>query len=240
MVTYADRYYFQSHIFHCQIDDGMVLLDLNSERYIGLGSKEVSALAPFVKSLKTGPCNWTQDSPSRADAMDFVNHLIRLNILTCIPPQRISNTSDQCELKQDLLHHDLIITDRALRVVDIFRFIRACAFAAFMLKTFTLKHIIDLVRRRKANQLTSISLEEVGDLGRLFLGLRPFAFSGKNNCLYESLALLLFLSQYNVFPVWVIGVQTHPFLAHSWVSHNGLLLTGEVEMTKHMSPILAV
>jgi len=74
----------------------------------------------------------------------------------------------------------------------------------------------------------------------LFRRLRPLAFTAKDQCLFHALALVRFLAFYSVFPVWVVGVRTRPWAAHSWVQQGTLLLDSNPEHVCEYTPILSV
>jgi hypothetical protein len=65
-------------------------------------------------------------------------------------------------------------------------------------------------------------------------------FGAQDACLYDSLALLRFLSYYGVFPTCVIGVQTGPFGAHCWVQYQAVVFNDAPEYVRRFTPILAV
>ena len=72
-----------------------------------------------------------------------------------------------------------------------------------------------------------------------FLSLRPL-FPRKYLCLFDSLALLEFLSKYGLHPSWVFGVQPDPFEAHCWLQHQDTILNDTVEVVSTYTPIMAV
>jgi hypothetical protein len=84
----------------------------------------------------------------------------------------------------------------------------------------------------------SLDLVEVFGRVQIFRRLRRLFFSEKNRCLFNALALVLFLQRYGHFPLFVIGVKTRPFGAHSWVQHEQILLDGEPASVCHFVPIL--
>jgi hypothetical protein len=67
-----------------------------------------------------------------------------------------------------------------------------------------------------------------------------FLFSSKDECLYDSLALLEFLARYRIYPDWVFGVQTRPFAAHCWVQQGDIVFNDTVEHVTGYSPIMIV
>jgi hypothetical protein len=72
-----------------------------------------------------------------------------------------------------------------------------------------------------------------------FNRLRPLYNRGYL-CLFDSLALLLFLAKYQLFPRWTFAVQSEPFAAHCWVQEQDVVLNDTVERVQPYTPILAV
>jgi hypothetical protein len=54
------------------------------------------------------------------------------------------------------------------------------------------------------------------------------------------LVLVEFLSIYGLHSTWVVGVQTMPFGAHSWVQIDDCVLNGPVNYVRAFTPILAI
>jgi hypothetical protein len=99
------------------------------------------------------------------------------------------------------------------------------------------------VRRRKARRArdtTNIDLKKTQDLLRVFHWLQPALYTAKDRCLFDSLVLTEFLSRYEIYPAWVIGVKAFaPFSAHSWVQQGALALNEFPERLEAFRPIVA-
>jgi hypothetical protein len=70
--------------------------------------------------------------------------------------------------------------------------------------------------------------------------MRLLAFTAYKHCLYDSLTLVSYLALEGQFPRWVIGVQTNPFGAHSWVQCGATVLNDQHERVRRFRPILVV
>jgi len=66
------------------------------------------------------------------------------------------------------------------------------------------------------------------------------AFPRNYLCLYDSLALMLYLAYFSVFPNWVFGVRSNPFMAHCWVQYGRTVLNGTDEEARSYTPIMIV
>ncbi|RZI56887.1 MAG: lasso peptide biosynthesis B2 protein [Rubrivivax sp.] len=70
--------------------------------------------------------------------------------------------------------------------------------------------------------------------------LRPLAFTARDRCLHDSLALTMFLASEGHRARWVIGVKLSPFGAHSWVQYGRTVLNDQHDYVRAFRPILVV
>lgn len=122
------------------------------------------------------------------------------------------------------------------------RFLAAARHATRLLAKGSLAEAVTHVGRLKQGQIAGhepFEREQIGHAVDVFCKLRPLY--GRNRlCLFDSLALLEFLSCKGLYPTWVFGVTIEPFQAHCWVQTRGLLLNDTVEAISHYTPIMAV
>jgi hypothetical protein len=122
-------------------------------------------------------------------------------------------------------------------------FFTASAFAKFILRTWPFERVIRRVKLRKESlgrKASPLDAEQARKLVEAFLRYRVFLFSSKDECLYDSLALLEFLARYGIYPDWVFGVQTRPFAAHCWVQHGEIVFNDTVEHVTGYTPIMVI
>lgn len=62
--------------------------------------------------------------------------------------------------------------------------------------------------------------------------------TGPGQCLFDSLALKLFLAKYGLFPQWVFGVRLNPFSAHCWLQHGETLVNDSLDFVGRFTPIM--
>jgi hypothetical protein len=74
----------------------------------------------------------------------------------------------------------------------------------------------------------------------IFNHLRPLAFTSRNRCLFDSIALVLFLARNDLATHLVIGVTVRPFAAHAWVQDRCDVLSDLHENVRRFTPILIV
>lgn len=173
---------------------------------------------------------------------------------TSLPPARRGLESDD----------DVSLPE--VRAVDALRFLRSSVQAHWWLRRYSLESIAKRVdfrraaigaRRALGTRISGADLErspatdasprradvEASTLraaALTFERLRPFAFTARDRCLRDSLALMGFLSPLGLNAHWVIGVRTRPFGAHSWVQYGDLVLNDHHEHVRAYQPILIV
>ena len=86
----------------------------------------------------------------------------------------------------------------------------------------------------------ALDVDRARRLVEAFARYRVFLFSSRNECLFDSLALIEFLARYDIYPDWVFGVQTRPFAAHCWVQHGDIVFNDTVEYVGGFTPIMVV
>lgn len=65
-------------------------------------------------------------------------------------------------------------------------------------------------------------------------------YSAHDRCLAKSIALLAALRRSKVDAHLIFGVTARPFAAHCWVQSDGMVLNGDVALTRLFTPILVV
>jgi hypothetical protein len=132
--------------------------------------------------------------------------------------------------------------DGTTRVADVLHFAAAYLRAWYSLRRRPLSSTVRAVHARKLRWQRAGGFEttRAAELVDVFRRLRPFVFAAEGRCLLHALTLVEFLSFYDLFPDWVIGVTTQPWGAHSWVQSGKFLLDTNPEKVCHFTPILVV
>jgi len=114
--------------------------------------------------------------------------------------------------------------------------------ARLALRCWPIGSVVGRVQARKARfgVARSFNAASARSLVAAFIHLRPLLFATRDACLADSLALVLFLARYRLFPTWVFGVQTGPFAAHCWVQEAGVVFNDTPEHVRRYTPILTV
>ena len=230
------RLRMSDHVRMCIVDDQAVLLDLNRSRYIGLSSRQWEIVAATL-ALSGSPAT---GSSALAGGAALVAPLIRAQLLTTSPIKRAHRL---VPLASAVASFDsgARAPEAGIGLRCLYDFAAAAALAAMWLRLRSLEFIVQKVERRNiAHELSNSPDRDsrLGDAVSAFDRLRPLAFTSKDKCLYDSLALALFLARRGVPVRWVIGVATRPFRAHSWVQDGGEVLNDLHDNVRRYSPIL--
>jgi Transglutaminase-like superfamily len=241
------RYALAGHVFVCVNGEHLVLLDLKEDRYWALDAAQTAGLALLVPGwpVKGAASDSGEAVPEAAGVVEVLQS--RGILLDGIPPGK-----DATPVRAVPPVHELISeidgtseTERSAGASqgNWFTFFAAAAFAKFAMRTWPFERVIARVRRRKervGTQSGKLDAERARRLVEAFGRYRIFMFSSKNECLYDSFALVEFLHRYRIYPDWVFGVQARPFAAHCWVQHGDIVFNDTVEHVSGYTPIMVV
>lgn len=233
------KYWLPMHIRIAPDANGAVLLDLQRNRYFGIGSKETQAIARVALNLPYQPR--ALPPQSMEESLAIAARLTSAGLLTAAEPSSPQLGMGQIDLDGALssVGHEIEVP-HVLHPGHVLQFFRACAWAKLSLRHRSLYWIAQSITRRKQAAGAAFQLEDGAALVGIFRRLRPLAFTAQDRCLFHALALVRFLSYYQVFPSWVIGVRLRPWAAHSWVQHHTLLLDASPEEVCEYAPILVI
>lgn len=235
-------YFIRRHVHYCEAGRQVIFLDLRRDKYLAIGSAQRCALSGQVEGWPAGSDDATTDPPQRSSE-PVIRSLLELGVLTADASLGKQAAHPLIESVNEPLVDDDFEPRICIRGAYLCSFVLACARAKFALRLRSLEHVVAAVRRRKERALQgggAFDLSKSRELVAIFNRLRPFIFTARNACLFDSLALIEFLAMHDSYPMWVIGVHTQPFTAHSWVQHNELSFNGPVEFLRRFTPILAV
>jgi len=236
--------YLQQHVYACGIPD-VILLDLRKNRYLAIPERQSRLLAALVPGWPHAPSEGDdQIDPTSAFAIKAIDDLIAREILTTTP-SRGKNAMPATIAKpaRSLIPAPQLIptpsastTQRARRLPAL---VRAALTAAFQLKFRRIETVVAAVAARRSRAHRDAPLD-TASLMEDFYWLRPFVFSGSQQCLFHSLTLLHFLAAFNVYPHWVFGVRKAPFGAHCWVQEDSTICNDTADRVAMFTPIMIV
>lgn len=239
----AQPYFIPRHVHLCETGNQVIFLDLRRDKYLAIGRAERQALTGVVSGWRTDDTAATATSapPSRRD--DVIQSMLKLGLLTTDERVGKAAVPPVVDLVTEALVDDDFERKKRAGIGAVTNFLFACARAKAALTMQPLEKIVGAVRGRKERSAACedmLDLAKCRDLVSTFDRLRPFVFTFKDACLFDSLALIEFLALHKTYPTWLIGVAAQPFAAHSWVQHRQLVFNSSVEYARHHTPILAV
>jgi hypothetical protein len=239
-------YFIPRHVHLCQTGNQVIFLDLRRDKYLAIGKAERQAMSGQVNGW---PAHDDHSDGAvhthypRGSSEPVIRSMLELGLLT--PDANTGKHATHPAIES--VNESLVDEPPEQRISICYRhlptFLLACARARATLRLRSLEHAVESVRRRKARSLrhaSAFDLRKNRELVATFDRLRPFVFTARDACLFDSLALIEFLAMHDSYPTWVIGVHTQPFSAHSWVQHNEFSFNGPVEFLRRFTPILAV
>jgi hypothetical protein len=221
--------------------DQAILLDLRNDQYLALDGESTRHLGlALIERPATAAA--TGGTLQAVDAT--IQQLLNRDVLTLDshdgkPAVAISTPMPTRTLLSPV--HILGGSVRASRRIELSRIgplLGAAMRAKLWLRMREIEWIVNTLSRQTARATLNQPLAE--ELVSLFFDSRPFLFSARNACLYDSLALLLFLRRFDICPDWVFGVRTGPFAAHCWLQSGNVVLNDSVENVRSYTPIMAV
>ena len=233
------------HVRACKSDGQVILLDLRRSKYIGIGGRQLPVLARAVDGWPTDS-DEAHESVGASNVAALTGPLLLQGLLTIRPfdhptPHKAADVIEEATASLDA---EDAIQDRPLGSAHVLRMIRSAAVAAMWLRWRSLQSIAHAVATRRARIEARITETRSQDALRLEVAaydkLRPLLFTARDRCLHDSLALIGFLAAEGMFPRWVIGVQTRPFGAHSWVQSGATVLNDHPDRVRRFRPILVV
>ena len=228
-----------------------MLLDLQRDKYVGVDREQMASLAERVQGWPwsgvpalAGSAEGDQVRTPNPRGEAVVGKMLAAGMLTTDPAigkeaKPVQMPRAEAALVQEDLESRPEVTSR-----HVLRFMRATAITALALRLRSIESVIASLRARKAaasgQSARAVDLNAARAAVAAFIRLRPLLFGAQDACLFDSLALMRFLSYYGVFPTCVIGVQTGPFGAHCWVQHEAVVFNDAPEYVRRYTPILTV
>ena len=238
------RYSLAEHIFVCVNDEHVVLLDLKQDRYWALEASRTAPLGDLVPGWPVQPLGApVAGSSDPGEAEEVAEVLLGQGILSG------SGTSGKnaTPVRATPPARELLSADEyrsaPMSAATMVKFIAAAATAKLALRLGPFEQVVHRFSERKRNAAGApgpLNIERLRRLVESFFRLRVFFFSSRNECLFDSLALLNFLARYGIYPDWVFGVQARPFAAHCWVQLDDIVVNDTIEHVSGYTPIMVV
>lgn len=227
-----------AHVRTCTVDEQIVLLDLKRNRYMGIGDKSRQRLLAAIAGQACDAATGSDAGPT-AELAALLRPLVQQGLLvpgtTASPPVvTLPQATRSLEAHEDL-------SAMGTGAADIVRFLRVAVAARLCLRWRSLYAIANQVssrRRRRSVEPAQAPSQTLDSAVAGFEKLRPLIFTARDQCLFDSLALIELLATRGHHPHWVLGVKTHPFRAHAWVQQGDTVLNDRHEHVRRFQPIL--
>lgn len=236
-MTTMHRHHLAAHVRACRSEGQVVLLDLRRNRYVGIDGRH---------RLDQVVDGWPADDASasrQTTCTDAVlEQLLAAGLVAQGPQAAWARRDVEIEAPTSTLHAHHRASSGRIRARHLYRFTVCAALSAMRLRWLPLSavaaHIAALRGEGPAEPMNHG--DRLRESVAAFDRLRPLAFTSRDKCLYDSLALVTFLACERLHARWVIGVRTNPFRAHAWVQAGDTVLNDLHENVRAFRPILVV
>lgn len=236
------RYALAPDVFVCVADDDLVFLDLPGDRYLALQREDAAGLRSLVHGWPAIP-DRTDEASASGEARSLAAALRDRGVLT----EHISRGKDATPISvtapTEELTSDVIGKRPATRILDAVLIAKACMTGKWLKRNRSIEQIVARMRNRR--QRAGVAGRELdrNTAQRLLFhygSLRTFFISTHNACILECIVLLELFAHYGIYPEWLFGVKTRPFIAHCWLQHEQLVLNDTMDRVSGYRPIMAV
>ena len=223
--------HLNADISFCELDDRLVFLDIQRDRYFQLSRRLERNFLGYLEASD--------------DADVDVSELVRHNLLTRTSTARACKSTgpDIALPGQSVL--ETPCSDRHVpldMVRDVFLIV---AMTRWQLKIRRLKPILQALsdyRHTRTSPLAGAEPEvqqRLSEAAAAFNRVRPY-IPIETCCLIDSLSLVRFLAKRGLHAHLVMGVACDPFSAHAWVQHGPLVLNETVGTAQAHVPIRVI
>lgn len=217
-----------------------IILDARSDKYIAIARETIERLAPWLSGWK-GDSALTSRATIPQEIAEIAGDLVRSGVLTrslqhgkAVRPQEIPAAHGSAiePLKSP--------ARRALGLST--SVIRSLFWARNRLSSCSLISTIDAVAALRASPSRALPESALSEARRLIAQFHSWRalYARPHACMFESLSLLHFLSNFSFYPSWIFGVVPEPFQAHCWLQHGDIVLNDTVDHTSAFTPIMLV
>lgn len=218
-----------------------MFLDLRQDRYVSVPRTLMDTLAPQIVGWEMPPSTHDDSRSWGADADGLAQELLAAGILSRF--QEWAPIAPGLPPPADSDFNSLVDIEAAETTPKPW----TAAFAALITADYALRHtplwrIVRRISLRAPIEDGYSHAETKGIAGTLSSGFRTIRpwYPRDYLCLFDSLALTLFLLRRGIRARWIFGVREDPFAAHCWVQYENVVLNEYLDRTRLYTPIMAV
>jgi len=233
-------YFLSGHAFCCEIEDGAIILDLQSDAYLGIDAQHLA-------DLRTRIANWPDSNRSNGEAAhqnvtnseSLIAKLLARGILTTLPtPTQLPPARGPTMA----MATDVFASPRRIPLAHVAQFLSALLKVSLRVRRKELPVLLQWLRQHQMSihRERAVTWENVRRQLASFLWLRTWCYTAYQRCLFDSLVLSVYLTKGMAPCTFVIGVAAKPFLAHSWVQIGESVLNDSAEHVQSFQILLSV
>lgn len=214
---------------YCRVDDHLVFIDIQNDRYFRLTGCLASALAAYLEN---------GNAPSSS-----VSKLVERKILVNGPIDSDCTPLHNTETPTHSAMEELVHTKRATfgELLDTLVIVGS---TNHQLKTRSLKQILENLASLREKQTSKTSMSRPSEARALevaaaFRSARIYVPIDMC-CLLDSIAMIKFLAKRAVHADLVFGVTGDPFSAHCWAQHGATVLNDALGHALALTPIKVI
>lgn len=234
-------YQLSPNVYACTTGRNCMFLDLMRDRYLSVPQALMDELAPQIRAWHLPSDPQRQKDLPQTDLTQLINDLLAAGILRPCGADLTVRSSLPPTASRDLTSIGSNGAAPATRIH------RGGVFSALVTADFALRRIplAKIVQRISSHPTREGDHHAIRDhnsacaLTTRFLAFRPW-YPKDYVCLFDSLALTLFLLRHRIRASWVFGVREDPFAAHCWVQYGTTALNDHLDRTRLYTPIMAV
>lgn len=203
-------YRLNDDLSFCRIDGRLIFLDTTGDRYFRLSGTLANALEDHIAGLEV--------------SSESISHLVERKILTDTRSSTNSTAATPIIASRSAL--ELLSTPEADGIGAIAETLAVLFRTKHQLRTRRLWKVLeDAISRRPPESRQDWELTERRLLSQAhsFLNARRF-IPIENNCLLDSISMIMFLAKRGLHANMVFGVTDDPFSAHCWLQYHDLIL----------------
>lgn len=243
------EYRIPEHVHLCIANGFCVWFDVRRDRFFGTDAARSVRVAPLVEGWPTaGVCEQAPPSSSVGDPKAIAQDFVSKGLLTRDKLRGKSATPAQIETPTGPLIPDGVTPSLRMRWQFVWRFLVAVVVMFVAWKLISIRFALSLLERRKRRAAAGASAYEIEytrELVAAFRWLQLLIFTAKEACLFDSLALMWFLTGFDLAPALVIAVSIQPFSiepfrAHCSIQQAGLVFNGDSESAREYIPICVI
>lgn len=209
-------YRLRDGLSYCRIDDQVIFLDIQGDRYFRLSDSMAAAFITFADGGRNSEAEFTL--------------LAKNNILSMEPQVECNQTNAAFVPPPTRSAIELSAPPSSINLASLLEVTTLVLAAWWMLKARSLANVIDCLvsHRRKHTGMPSppaakLPIPLICSAANSFRRARLYV-PIPTSCILDSIAMTRFLSRRHVKTSLVFGVTSNPFSAHCWVQFGDIVL----------------